>query len=260
MARVPAHIARRYLRGRCWPMAAALSSLTGLPLRGLRGQRGDIFHAFVADETAGVGYDIRGAFPLSRAAEGSADPKAAIVPLSLADIEKIDGVLQKPELSQARSIARTYKLAPTGAGDETPIVNTIVTYQYRDAGNNKVARRAVFPGGVNDALRAAILKGMASSDTEEGRFIPGQVGLPDLQMSFVPGPEPLRWYPDDDAWHELCSISETLAGPTEDRTIAEFAELVSRTEWDETYRPPFHAEMVANYENYVAMCDEDPSL
>jgi len=260
MARVPVHIARRYLRGRCWTMAAAMSEVSGLPLRGLQGQRGDIFHAFVADERAGVGYDVRGPFPLSRAAEGSADPKAAIVPLSLDEIERIDGILQKPEMREAKSIARTYKLVPTGPDQQPPNINTAITYQYRDAGNNKVAGQAIFHGALSDAVRSAILEGMSPYDAGEGRFIPGQVGLPDLQMSFAPGPDPMRWYPDDDAWHELCSISETIRPATQQRSIAEFSELVARTDWDEAYRPPFHAEMVENYEKYVAACDQGPFL
>ncbi|MBW3243388.1 hypothetical protein KUV57_12010 [Epibacterium sp. DP7N7-1] len=149
---------------------------------------------------------------------------------------------------------------PHGSNHGASVVNTAIIYQYRDAANNKVAHQVIFSGSLSDDVRSKIQGSLVSLDADEQHFIPGQVGLPDLQMSFLSGSEPLRWYPDDDIWHELCGISETISPATQVGSIADFAELVARTKWDEEYRPPFHAEMVENYEKYVAACDQDPSL
>lgn len=120
-------------------------------------------------------------------------------------------------------------------------------------------------------------------------IIPGQVGLPDLQNRFgqkeaamieallAPSEGPvtnridaaeraryetlladlrsvkLQWRDaDDHVYHEVTDIHLTEEAPTDPRTILEFIDEVSGVSWDETWRPSFYEEMVANHEEALA--------
>lgn len=132
--------------------------------------------------------------------------------------------------------------------------DTRVHYQYRDADNYKVARDVCFRGGRfrSDILKALLL----AMDRTLGPpvFIPGLVGLDDLQDSFV-GAEN-QWDPERDSpWHELLSIEPVPAGSGERYADGEFTEFVERVQtqglvngWNESYRPSFYPVMAAHYE------------
>lgn len=162
--------------------------------------------------------------------------------------------------------------------------NTSFIYRYRDGGNNKVSHRVVFAGAITLGMRDELLGGLIKPDDpdEWGDFIPGQVGLKDLQASFneqsveilekvleeAAGPvqaevpekdreryEALlaerraatpKWTGEDHPIHEVVDISLTESAPTEHSTIAEFIDEVMTVRWDPGYLPSFHAEMVEN--------------
>jgi len=167
--------------------------------------------------------------------------------------------------------------------------NTALYYIYRDGDNYKVAGKAVFSGPCSLELRDRISRAAADGgDDDYGQFIPGQVGLPDLQNTFYQAEikvidamlsaaekteSPVRlaingadveswkalrkdmamtrpqWNPDrDHPFHEITEISLTKDAPTDPRSIEEFAAQMEKTVWNPEYLPPFHAEMLANFE------------
>jgi len=105
--------------------------------------------------------------------------------------------------------------------------NTFVHYLYRDGSNYKS------PGRVDyDLLRAAL------SNLDEGiYFVPGQVGLPDLQgrLTAYDG-----WTDDDHLFHELRGVAfvDDVEGALDpDRIADEVFEDVRDAEWEWGYRP-----------------------
>lgn len=169
--------------------------------------------------------------------------------------------------------------------------NTAFIYRYHDGSKNNVHSQAVFAGlmpasdlgRVNGAL-------LHSYDTDGlGDFIPGQVGLVDLQNAlhddFVAlakamgsagldpdaeaadraAAEPFdelcesllktkpMWGPDDHPFHTLVSVEHTDAPVTAHKTIDEFIEELEATVWDNAYKPPFYDEMLKNYGRSVAV-------
>lgn len=63
--------------------------------------------------------------------------------------------------------------------------NTALFYTYRDGDNYKVAGKAVFAGPCSLELRDRITRATQDGgDDDYGNFVPGQVGLPDLQNQF----------------------------------------------------------------------------
>lgn len=162
--------------------------------------------------------------------------------------------------------------------------NTSFTYQYRDGGNNKVSHRVIFAGAMTLAMRDDLLGGLMEPDAPDdwGDFIPGQVGILDLQASFsnktiaalesllkegdgpvqtlLPqeerdrlealledeGSKTAKWTDEDHPVHEVLDMRPTDEAPTEHRTIGEFIEEVCATRWSLDYRPPFYGEMVEN--------------
>ena len=176
--------------------------------------------------------------------------------------------------------------------------NTKITYLYRDGSNYKVDASVIFAGAITLGDRDRLLQGMLPSQDEDlwGTIILGQVGLPDLQNRFgqkeaamieallAPSEGPVtnhidteerdryetlledlrsrkpQWRDTDDhVYHEVTDIHLTEEAPTDPRTILEFIDEVSRVSWDETWRPSFYEEMVANYEAAIAQeADEGP--
>lgn len=169
--------------------------------------------------------------------------------------------------------------------------NTKLTYLYRDGSNYKVDASVVFAGAITLGNRDRLIRAMLPAQDEEvwGTIIPGQVGLSDLQNRFgkkeaamieallaaSDGPvrshldaeeraryeallEELRatkpqWRETDDhVFHEVTDIHLTEEAPTDPRTILEFIAEVERASWDETWRPSFYEDMVANYEAAIA--------
>ncbi|MCC2255556.1 hypothetical protein LKD70_14220 [Ruminococcus sp. CLA-AA-H200] len=85
--------------------------------------------------------------------------------------------------------------------------NTMVTYLYRDRDNHKIFSRAIVPGTLNEKEKKEIWE-----STEEGEFLPGQVGLPDDNR--YSGTEA------DGPWFELMEVTETGQRPTQVLTAA----------------------------------------
>lgn len=80
--------------------------------------------------------------------------------------------------------------------------NTAISYMYRDGANYKEGERVVIAG------RLTLAEVEECLDDEDG-FIPGDVGLPELQ-------ERLQGFPsgDDHVWHELEEMEPTAEEPT----------------------------------------------
>lgn len=100
----------------------------------------------------------------------------------------------------------------TGDGTDLDLkgtgANTLVEYLYTDAANYKVTGRAVLEGRIAEADAAR----MVGSLDDGMYFIPGQVGLPDLQGDFTDGP---AWDGEvDHVWHSLTGLSYTDEAPT----------------------------------------------
>lgn len=126
-----------------------------------------------------------------------------------------------------------------------PGPNTTVDYMYRDGANYKCCRDVVFSGRADRAHLALLC--MCLDD--EGGFIPGQVGLADLQDSFQ-GCES-AWDPDlDHPFHELCGMATTDA-PATGGDLREFVKRMLHARyvdgWDEEYLPPNFPEMAARH-------------
>lgn len=129
---------------------------------------------------------------------------------------------------------------PCGEG-----ANTEISYQYRDSSNFKADGSVVFAGTPAPGETEALISCM----NEEARFVPGQVGLPDLQDSFA---GPSWWDPEGDGiWHEVTAVRATGAVPTDPRTFSHFVDQVARhvmeQGWDEDYRPQLYEVMRQRY-------------
>lgn len=169
--------------------------------------------------------------------------------------------------------------------------NTKITYLYRDGSNYKVDASVVFAGAITLNDRDRLLGAMLPAEDEDlwGVIVPGQVGLEDLQNRFgrkeiemleallAPQTGPVsapidpgeraryealleetrahkpQWREEDDhVFHEVTDIHLTEEAPTDPRTILEFITEVEGVSWDETWRPSFYEEMVANHEEALA--------
>lgn len=86
--------------------------------------------------------------------------------------------------------------------------NTLIDYTYRDASNNKVHDCVILDGRLSETQIEAMLGALF----EDEKFIPGQVGLDDLQGRFDHG---RAWEEQEDhVWHELRAIEFTDRKPT----------------------------------------------
>lgn len=160
------------------------------------------------------------------------------------------------------------------------VQNTKILYQYRDADNYKVAGHVVVAGEMSEAQVGKIIDRLDSEAPDVCvYFIPGQVGLPDLQAGFykaeiamadamiaasdpsdpfVKMAQDLRermvetkpqWDPDrDHPWHELLTIEPTDEPATCNLSVEDLIRAFETATWDEGYLPPFHEEMLANFE------------
>ena len=68
------------------------------------------------------------------------------------------------------------------------------------------------------------------------------------------------WWPDDHPLHTIVRVEGTDKTPTVEKTIAEFIEELEATEWDGSYTPPFYDEMIANYDDFIALESPDEAL
>jgi len=136
-----------------------------------------------------------------------------------------------------------------------PSLSTRLTYMYRDADSYMVSRSVVFTGGSRWATCFRPLL-IALGDVDgRVRFVPGQVGLEDLQDGFD-GCE-TRWDPErDHAHHEVTGLEAVIdpvaaeadpAGRSIDEFIEDVCQLAAVRGWDPDYRPPFHAQMRERY-------------
>jgi hypothetical protein len=95
--------------------------------------------------------------------------------------------------------------------------NTLIDYTYRDASNNKVHDCVILDGRLTEHQ----IEKMLASLFENEKFIPGQVGLQDLQDKFEAGRE---WDDEEDhVWHELVAIQyidREPTGPKADEVVA----------------------------------------
>ncbi|MFX4299985.1 hypothetical protein [Pseudosulfitobacter pseudonitzschiae] len=175
--------------------------------------------------------------------------------------------------------------------------NTKLTYMYRDASNNKSMRQVVFSGRLAADHKQSLIASMIPGENDEvANFIPGLVGLPDLQDKFYDqqitlinammehaSKDPVKrsdvdhkilgdfqaladdmaavkpiWWPDDTTGHEILEIADTERETTDARSIQAFAAVVAVVDWDQDYLPPFHAEMLENYIEYLKNEEFDP--
>ncbi|MGY3582283.1 hypothetical protein ACVIGB_000792 [Bradyrhizobium sp. USDA 4341] len=89
----------------------------------------------------------------------------------------------------------TINLALEGSGQ-----HTLIEYIYRDKSNNKKTSIVLLDGRLSKSQIEKMLVGL----DKELQFIPGQVGLPDLQNEFE---QTSGWLAQDDhVWHELQAI------------------------------------------------------
>jgi hypothetical protein len=96
----------------------------------------------------------------------------------------------------------------------------------------------------------------AESEDIEGEKMQETLGTLRKLLSDMKKVKPL-WWPDDTTVHEVISIAQTDMDPTDPRHIDEFAGELSSVDWNTPYKPPFHEEMVANYEEYLKNREED---
>jgi len=155
--------------------------------------------------------------------------------------------------------------------------NTRILYQYRDASNYKVLMEAIFAGAVTVEQCVKIKKALRPCDAGSlGTFIPGQIGLRDLQNSFYEKPIALAeavddqemvdalkaakpiWWPDDGPFHEVLMIDHVSAPPTHPESIGEIAAAILDVDWGPEYLPPFHTLMVESHEKHLR--EEGPEI
>lgn len=123
----------------------------------------------------------------------------------------------------------------------------VLHYLYVDADNYKAAGAVTLVNDVTMDQRAEIL----ALCQEE--FIPGQVGLPDLQNQFNSG---LTYWDEDrdHPFHRITAIEDSEGEPKSETPRASdiFAKITACAEqgWDDAYRPPFYGQMVEHRHAY----------
>jgi hypothetical protein len=172
------------------------------------------------------------------------------LPEALDLFSRIAAVVRMPEPLEALD----FEPQPTGASMLTT-GNTRLDYMYRDGSNNKCDASVVFSGaGYYERQHLSALVHACDLSNGNVAFIPGMVGLGDLQDSFKGGAS--HWDPEGDhPWHEITGITATAEKPTTTVEWPAFVEKVLTTRltsgWNEDYKPPFYAEMASRYERYL---------
>jgi len=131
----------------------------------------------------------------------------------------------------------------------------LVSYTYRDADNYRTSLAVALPGEA-DSKAVDDLFGRLDA---EGGFVPGQVGLPDLQMNFNEG---MTFWDEerDHPFHEIDDISVVSAVPPGTMVLNSLSatdlieNVAAVTAWDDAYRPDFHGAMAELKMEY----DRDP--
>lgn len=110
-------------------------------------------------------------------------------------------------------------------------MNTQINYMYRDGTNCKTESNVVFEGEITTEEVQKILSNLGGLKGEEGtQFIPGQVGIPDIQNMLARFPIPTI----DHVWHDMGAIEITDDYPTvKGADIHQFVEKFAKTKWDE---------------------------
>lgn len=128
--------------------------------------------------------------------------------------------------------------------------NTKFSYLYRDAKDNTVHAEVVLQGTLQVG-EVGVLLGCCDRTQGVIAFIPGMVGLRDLQNKFASG----IWDPDHDhLWHEVTSLTATDEKPNCEEhfghivnLFAAMAKVAITTGWRDNYKPPFYGEMIEAY-------------
>jgi hypothetical protein len=131
----------------------------------------------------------------------------------------------------------------------------VLGYTYRDADNYKVSLQVAVPGELSDQDVNRLLVRLADG---EG-FVPGQIGLPDLQMNFNGG---ITYWDEerDHPFHEIDDITVVERAPNGSMMLNSLtaADLLDKAlgviQWDEDYRPDFHGAMAELKKEF----DRDP--
>lgn len=141
-----------------------------------------------------------------------------------------------------------------GGRASTKPISARVSYMYRDGGNNRVGGAVVFRPEMapRHFIEQALIRACFIEDGV-AFIVPGQVGLKDLQASFLGCAH--VWEPElDHAMHEITGIDWTsVATPSDGRSFSEFVSecidvALGEGGWNEAYKPPFYAEMKAEYD------------
>lgn len=102
--------------------------------------------------------------------------------------------------------------------------NTVLQYMYRDGANWKQLGRTVFSGRITREDVVAIVDALHDGEW----FIPGQIGLEDLQEG---------WDPQyDHPFHSICCFELTLESAN-DGEIGDFVKAFTTVKWKKRYRP-----------------------
>src|SRR3546814_3502332 len=99
---------------------------------------------------------------------------------------------------------------------------------YRDGSNWKTGAQVIFAGRITRDEISMIL----NARYDDGWFIPGQVGMTDLQEG---------WDSQlDHPFHEICGFELTLAAPDDPREISQFVREFTSVKWKKRYRSEEH--------------------
>lgn len=105
--------------------------------------------------------------------------------------------------------------------------NTLVSYQYRDAGNFKVSRDMVLEGVLNKSQIDKIISKYGEGCIDG--FVPSQIGFDDLQ-SELQGYDSVD-HDVDHCYHEILEIEAVETEPNSKINAESFFKLIMNTEW-----------------------------
>lgn len=108
-------------------------------------------------------------------------------------------------------------------------VNTKLSYFYRDVNNYKQHTEVVLAG----AITAQQIETILAHLDEDGGFIPGQVGLDDLQPRMTGGYDADMDHP----FHDINGIELTEEPEFGGPDVADLVATFQAVSWDQEYRP-----------------------